>query len=53
MTDKVLERTMTVSDAATPFGCCNFFDNCADGIMSLHYAGLCSKFCPWFAARNC
>ena len=32
---------MTSPDsAATPFGCCHFFDQCAeDSIMSLHYAG--------------
>jgi hypothetical protein len=29
-----------VSNAATPFGCCNFFDNCGDGdLMSLYYRG--------------
>ena len=28
------------SGAATPFGCCDFFDRCGDGdMMSLHYAG--------------
>ncbi len=31
-------RVMTVSDHATPFGCCNFFDQCGDGdLMSLFY----------------
>jgi hypothetical protein len=33
------QRAMTLSDAATPFGCCNFFDHCTDEIMSLHYRG--------------
>jgi len=29
-----------VSGAASPFGCCNFFDRCGDGdLMSLHYEG--------------
>lgn len=32
-------RTMTVSDAATPFGCCNYFDACADEIFTLYYKG--------------
>lgn len=31
---------MTLSNAATPFGCCNFFDRCGDGdLMSLYYGG--------------
>lgn len=34
------QRAMSVSSAATPFGCCNFFDRCGDGdLMSLYYAG--------------
>lgn len=34
------QRRLTLSDAATPFGCCNFFDRCGDGdLMSLHFAG--------------
>ena len=28
-----------VSDMASPFGCCNFFDPCSDGIFSLYYRG--------------
>lgn len=28
---------LAVSNAASPFGCCNFFDSCADEIMSLYY----------------
>lgn len=35
----ISQRALTVSDAATPFGCCNFFEPCDDGIMSLYYAG--------------
>lgn len=36
--EKLIQRA--VSDAATPFGCCNFFDQCGDGdLMSLHYRG--------------
>lgn len=35
-----VKRALTVSGAATPFGCCNFFDRCGDGdLMSLYYAG--------------
>mgnify|MGYP000632327880 CR=1 FL=1 len=30
-------RRMTLSNTASPFGCCNFFDQCADSIMSLYY----------------
>jgi hypothetical protein len=30
---------MTLSNVATPFGCCNFFDHCTEEIMTLHYAG--------------
>lgn len=30
---------MSVSNVATPFGCCNFFDHCTDSILSLHYSG--------------
>jgi hypothetical protein len=32
-------RALTLSTAATPFGCCNFFDRCNDEIMSLHFGG--------------
>lgn len=28
---------LSLSDQASPFGCCNFFDPCADEIMSLYY----------------
>lgn len=36
--EKLIQRA--VSDAASPFGCCNFFDLCGDGdLMSLHYRG--------------
>ena len=30
---------LTVSTAATPFGCCNYFDTCTDELMSLHFGG--------------
>jgi hypothetical protein len=33
------KKRMTVSNAATPFGCCNFFDSCTDGLFRLSYAG--------------
>ena len=33
-------RTMVLSDAVTPFGCCNFFDRCTDELMSLHFTGM-------------
>ena len=36
----MIERQMTVSNAASPFGCCNFFDQCTDEIMSLTYRGV-------------
>lgn len=32
-------RQMTLGSEVTPFGCCNFFDECADGIFSLYYRG--------------
>lgn len=35
----VRQRALTVTNLATPFGCCHFFDECADEIMSLHYRG--------------
>lgn len=35
-----VQRAMTVSTEASPFGCCNFFDLCSDDdIMALHYQG--------------
>lgn len=38
--NRLAANTMSVSDLATPFGCCNFFDRCGDGdLMSLHFAG--------------
>lgn len=30
---------LTLGTAASPFGCCNFFDSCTDEIMSLYYRG--------------
>lgn len=38
-TPQPLQRQMTVSNAASPFGCCNFFDQCSDGVFSLNYDG--------------
>lgn len=32
-------QRLTISTAATPFGCCNFFDNCTDELFSLYYKG--------------
>lgn len=32
-------QRLTVSNDATPFGCCNFFDSCTDEIFSLYYKG--------------
>src|SRR4026209_1279581 len=29
-----------VSDAASPFGCCDFFSNCSDQIFALYYRGV-------------
>lgn len=34
-----MQQRLTVSNAATPFGCCNFFDSCKDEIFSLYYKG--------------
>ena len=34
-----LRHPLNVTHEASPFGCCNYFDPCADGIMSLHYSG--------------
>lgn len=36
---RVKQRTLTVSDIATPFGCCNYFDACTDEILTLSYRG--------------
>src|SRR3972149_8720200 len=33
------QRTLALTNEATPFGCCNFFDACDDGLMTLYYAG--------------
>lgn len=33
------ETALTVSTVASPFGCCNFFDSCADEIFSLYFKG--------------
>lgn len=34
-----MKRRLTVSSEASPFGCCGYFDQCADGIFSLYYRG--------------
>jgi len=34
-----VERQSAVDNTATPFGCCNYFDHCADEILTLHYRG--------------
>jgi hypothetical protein len=34
-----VKRALTIGTEITPFGCCNFFDPCADSIFSLHYSG--------------
>lgn len=35
-----VNRAMTLTTEASPFGCCNFFDLCSDDdIMALHYQG--------------
>lgn len=40
MVDKtLLQRTMAVGHEITPFGCCNFFDECTDELMTLSYSG--------------
>ena len=33
------QNRMTVSESATPFGCCNYFDTCTDEVLSLTYRG--------------
>lgn len=37
--DEVRRLTVASPQQATPFGCCNFFDDCSDGIFSLYYKG--------------
>lgn len=38
--ESAVNRALTLTDQATPFGCCNFFDLCSDDdIMALHYQG--------------
>lgn len=37
--DGVGKQRLTVGTAASPFGCCNFFDSCTDKIFSLYYNG--------------
>jgi len=35
----MVERQTTLSDMATPFGCCHYFDSCTDEVLTLHYRG--------------
>lgn len=35
----VYRDNLALGNLASPFGCCDFFDNCSDQIMSLHYGG--------------
>ena len=51
----VITRAMSMDDMATPFGCCNFFDRCADGIMSLHFGGRMSllDYFGWNVSEDC
>lgn len=44
------QRAMTVGNMATPFGACNFFDRCSDGLMSLHY-GASLPLLDWMGFR--
>lgn len=37
--EMVRRLSITSPEQATPFGCCNFFDECSDGIFSLYYRG--------------
>ena len=43
MTQLVQRDTVTTSSYAstlgTPYGCCNLFDTCADGVFSLYFRG--------------
>jgi hypothetical protein len=38
-TPQIIERQSTVSGLASPFGCCNFFDQCNDEILTLSFSG--------------
>lgn len=40
MAAQLQQRQLVVSESATPFGCCNFFDRCTDELLSLHFAGM-------------
>lgn len=36
----IKQRTMSVGNQASPFGCCSFFDRCGDGdLLSLYFSG--------------
>lgn len=36
---RIRQRTLTLDDHASVFGCCDFFDGCTDEILSLYYKG--------------
>ncbi len=38
---------LTISSSASPFGCCDFFDPCADEIMSLYYRPQSLRLLDW------
>ena len=42
-----IQRVMTLSEQATPFGCCNFFESCTDSIYSLYYRAGSLKLLDW------
>jgi hypothetical protein len=37
--ERAAAQTISSPEEATPFGCCNFFDTCSDGIFSLYFRG--------------
>lgn len=36
---KLKQRDMALSNTASPFGCCNYFDACTDELLTLSYRG--------------
>jgi hypothetical protein len=38
-TPRMIQRQTSVSNLASPFGCCNFFDQCNDEILTLSFSG--------------
>lgn len=49
------QRAMTLDNVASPFGCCNYFDMCADEILSLTYRGTLGllDWLGWNVTENC